>query len=429
MKRSIGIDFGTTNSALAVADGNELNLAQFSFSGGITSTFRSILYFDPHHRDERGQIIAAAGPQAIDRYLMSAGGGRLVQSVKSYLASELQSTSVFGRTYSIEDLAALIVLELRRASEIQFGALGNCVVVGRPVRFAGAESPEAEELALSRLRNVFTQCGFDRVVFEYEPVGAAYYYESQLDHDEVVLIADFGGGTSDFCLIEVGPRSRKNRESGGGILGTEGVGLAGDAFDSEIVGHVVAPKLGSGSSYQSYLDKKIIPIPPWIFARLRKWHHLSFLNSRETMRFLREVHSQALEPEKIEGLIHLVEHDLGYYLYQAVEKSKRTLSTALVANFEYTDMPIDIREDISRHAFEAWSSGLLNEVSQCVERLLEKASIKAEDIDRVFLTGGSSFVPAVRNIFVERFGSDRIRGGNELTSVAQGLALRSRDAF
>lgn len=429
MQRFIGIDFGTTNSALAVADGDNIELASFSFSGGHTTTFRSILYFDPHERDERGGIAVAAGPYAIDRYLASHGNGRLIQSLKSYLASDLQSTNVFGKTFSLEDLATLIVRNLRDGSEPKFGQLGNQVVVGRPVRFSGAESARDEELALSRLRTVFNRCGFDEVVFEYEPVGAAYFYESQLDHDELVLIADFGGGTSDFCLVNVGPDARKHRNSQNSILGTEGVALAGDAFDGEIVGHVVAPKLGFGGNYKSYLDQKIIPIPPWIYAKLRKWHHLSLLKSRETMRFLKDLHAQALEPEKIEALIHLIDYDLGYYLYRSVESAKIALSASESVEFSFVDLPINIREDVFRPAFEVWCARLLQEISSSVDRLMQKVSVSSGDIDRVFLTGGSSFVPAVRRIFVDRFGRDRIRAGNEMTSVAQGLALRARDAF
>ncbi len=237
--RSVGIDFGTTNSALAVADGDSIQLACF---GAGLDTFRSVLFFEGNKR-------ALAGPAAIDRYLEEADDDhparRLIQSIKSLLASSVfTATQIGGRRYSAADLVTVIVRALRIEAEQHLGPLGSHVVVGRPVRFVAADTEHDETMALERLRESFRNAGFDKVMFEYEPVGAAYFYEKRLDHNELILIADFGGGTSDFSLMPVGPSRRKKKRK---ILATEGIPLAGDAFDARIVRNVVSPLLGEGA--------------------------------------------------------------------------------------------------------------------------------------------------------------------------------------
>ena len=153
-----------------------------------------------------------------------------------------------------------------------------------------------------------------------EPVAAAHYYESTLERDELILIGDFGGGTSDFSLIHVGPTIRRRGRTAGDLLGTAGVAIAGDAFDAKIVRNLVSPYLGAGTQMRSM--NKILPVPTWVYAKLERWHHLSFLKARDTMNMLASVKAQALEPHKIEALIHLVNEDLGYHLHQAVQKTK-----------------------------------------------------------------------------------------------------------
>ena len=201
--RTVGLDFGTTNSALAVVhtDGT-VQLATFQDNGQVSTTFRSVLYFLHPEEDDYGEPHVVAGPQAIRSYLRADPKGRFMQSIKSFLASRLfERTHVFTRMYTLEDLIAIIVRALRTAAEAQFGDLGTAVVVGRPVHFAGAQQPEDEALALQRLRTALHASGFDQVTFEFEPVAAAYAYGQQLDREEVVLIADCGGGTSDLSLL------------------------------------------------------------------------------------------------------------------------------------------------------------------------------------------------------------------------------------
>lgn len=419
--RRIGLDLGTTNSAIAVVgDDGAVRLASFDHASGTTETFRSLLYFGNGEKP-------VGGPRAIDRYLAAAGEGRLIQSMKSYLAdSTFQATNIYGRTTSLVELLAVLLRELRASAEAKLGPLGSRAVVGRPVHFVTEKDEEDETLALGRLRAALEQAGFTEIELEYEPVAAAKFYESTLDHDELVLIADFGGGTSDFSLVRVGPGQRDRGPER--ILGNDGVGIAGDALDARLMQKLVAPKLGMGTTYRSLMGDKDLPVPVWIYSRLLRWHHLSFLKSKKNLEMLEGIASQAKDDKDIRALLHVLENDLGYHLYRAIEKTKVTLSSAEEAVFRFSDDPLEIEAPVTRREFESWIEEEMTKMAACVDRLLARAGVAPGDVDQVFMTGGSSFVPAVRRIFEARFGPAKLRTGGELVSVASGLALRAAQA-
>jgi len=415
----VGLDFGTTNSAIAVAQQDkEARLAQF----GDNTSFRSILYFPHRDRSSAVKPETKAGPEAISSYLEADTKGRLILSIKSYLASRLfTSTQINGRYYTLEDLIAIILRRLRMAVVEQFGVEPNSVVLGRPVRFAGAEIDADEKLALERLKSAAERAGFSEITFELEPVAAAYQYETQLDHDELVLIGDFGGGTSDFTLAELGP-SRK-LEGRNPVIGTSGVPIAGDTFDSRIMMRLVAPKLGLGSHYVSL--SKELPVPVWLYSQLSSWHRTFLLKEPKTMAVLREVKNQASEPDKVAALIHIINENLGYALYRAVEQTKVQLTDSEEAEVIFGHASVHITDKLERWRFESWIQADIQNIASCVRTLFTQHNVNYSDIGSVFLTGGSSFVPYVRRFFARTFGSDKLRGGEELTTVAKGLALRA----
>lgn len=422
---AIGIDFGTTNSSVALADqASGVALATFPFGGEITDAYRSLLYLEQIKQQKKSVIKSWTGPEGIEHYLAADHKGRLIQSMKSFLTSRsLQTTEVFGQRRTLEELTACILGDLRKKAELQFRTSVKQAVVGRPVHFVGSEADEDDRYAQDRLEKAFHIAGFESVSFEMEPVAAAHYYESTLDHDELILIGDFGGGTSDFSLLRVGPSIRRRGRSPKHLLGNAGIGLAGDSFDAKMIRHIVSPALGAGSEIQSM--NKILPVPNWVYFKLERWHHLSLLRTREVMNMLRSVKSQAFHPDRIGALIDLVEEDLGYQLHRAIQKTKCDLSNQQSAAFTFVDGAIDLKSVVQRHDFELWISDELIQIETCVDALLRACNIGARDVDMVFLTGGSSFVPAVRRIFDVRFGQERIRTGNEFTSVAMGLALKA----
>jgi len=407
------------------AGGADVRLVPFPHSAGTTEAFRSLLYLE--HAKERGRVSIKSwtGPTAIEQYLDAENKGRLIQSLKSHLSSRsLTSTDVFGQRHTIESLIARILADLRMQSERHYGMPIRHAIVGRPVRFVGAENDDDSAYAVSRLRAAFEIAGYERVDFEMEPVAAAYHYESTLDHDELILIGDFGGGTSDFSLLQVGPGVRRRGRTQDDFLGNSGVGLAGDAFDAKIVRHLVSPRLGAGSQAQS-LNKVLPAVPNWVYFKLERWHHLSFLRTMPVLNMLRSTLATAFEPEQIEALIHLIEDDLGYHLHAAVQRVKCNLSQSPEAEFCFVDGRMEIRAVVTRREFESWVSEEVAAIETCVDTLLADSGVAPGDVDAVFLTGGSSFVPVVRRIFDTRFGAGRVRSGNEFTSVARGLALKA----
>jgi hypothetical chaperone protein len=413
---ALGLDFGTTNSALALSDGaGAPRLARFVGPDELTPTFRSLLYFD--REDDKSPVEVHAGPAALVAYLeREVHGGRLIQSMKSFLASRLFSaTEIFGRSYRLEQLIGTLLGRLREEAEAELGQPVRTAVVGRPVRFVGADDEEDEALALSRLHAGLVNAGFREVRFEYEPIGAARHYERGLERDELLLIGDFGGGTSDFSLLRVGPGGRS-------ILGNDGVDVAGDAFDGKLVRHCVTPLLGRGAEFVSFFGRRL-PVPDWLYAHLERWHHVSMLKSRRTLQLLIDLRREAVEPALLDRLLRVVEHDLGFVLHRATEQTKRALSHAPSARFRIDHDVLQIDAEVSRSDFEAWIAPELRAIAGCVDALLARTEVAPGAVDRVFLTGGSSLVPAVRRIFEERFAPERIRTGDEFTSVASGLAL------
>jgi len=176
------------------------------------------------------------------------------------------------------------------------------------------------------------------------------------------------------------------------------------------------------------LDKILPAVPAWIYANLERWHYLSFLRTNEVREILKSARTRSFEPKKIEALIAIVEEDLGYQLHQAVQRVKLELSDRQSAEFRFREGGLDLKIAVARSEFESWIMDELRTIEECIDSLLRKSGVQPSDVERVFLTGGSSFVPAVRRIFTRRFGEDRIRGGDEFTSVAHGLALRAAES-
>jgi hypothetical chaperone protein len=399
-----------------------------TFGASDAQTFPSVLYYPPPKGGAlAGRPVALAGRAAIDAYLAADVKGRFLQSLKAYLAEPaFDGTTIAGRKYTVDDLITVILKHLRDGAEREVGPLAGRAVVGRPVMFSNARGAEDNDVAVSRLTRALKLAGFDDVRFAFEPVAAAYAYEQRLTHDEVILIGDFGGGTSDFTIVTVGPGRRARGSRADAVLGTEGVALAGDAFDKQIVRHVVAPRLGAGTQYLSP-PAKFLAVPSWPYANLERWHYLSFLKTPETLEMLERIGATAIIPERIEAFLHLIRDDLGFEMHRAVQRAKFALSDQEETTFEFAISPVTIRQRISRIDFTKWIAEELDAIRASIARLLAVTGIAPSSIDRVFLTGGSSFVPAVRQIFIDQFGAEKITGGQELTSVATGLALMAAE--
>ena len=415
-RQTIGLDFGTTNTVVALArDEHSAELVEFTGEQATGSVFRSALSFW-QQEGAPGGIDHEAGPWAIAEYLDYPLGSRFIQSFKSVAASPLfEQASVFHRRFRFEELGHLF---LERLIEHAAGALrpkGARIVVGRPVNYAGARADAA--LARERYGKMFAGLGAE-IHYVHEPLGAAFSFASRLTEPATVLVADFGGGTSDFSIVAVAELGAKRRCS---PLGSTGVGIAGDRFDARIVEHLVLPLLGKGGSYRSF--DKVLEIPGGYFSDFSDWSKLALMRNRRTLDELARLQRSALDPQAIGRMITLVENELAYPLYEAVGQAKRALSGEAQAEFRFEGGGLDISREISREDFEGWIAPDIARIAASVDDALAIAGKSAGQIDRVFMTGGSSLIPAIRRIFIERFGEERIAEGGELTSIAHGLAL------
>ncbi len=413
---AVGVDFGTTNTVVStLAEDGEARLISFASEASDIVAFRSALSFQPHPDDARGRVVEA-GPWAIEAYIDEPLETRFIQSFKSYAASPLfQSTQIFGRRFAFEDLLAAFMLRLRAHAGDALAAQPRTAIIGRPVSFAGARPDPL--LALQRYDAAFARLGFTDIRYAYEPVAAAFFFARRLPGDATVLVGDFGGGTSDFSIV------RFEREAGrldSRALSNAGVGVAGDAFDYRIIENLVSPWLGRGSSYKAF--DNILPVPNRYFTAFAKWEQLALLRASRDMKDIRGLLRTALQPEKIQRLVEMLDGNHGYRLYEAISRFKEDLSAQGVATFRFEAGSLRIEKEVTRARFEVWISPELAAIDRSVDDVLSRAGLAPQDIDRVFLTGGSSFVPAVRRLFVERFGETRLESGGELVSIASGLA-------
>ena len=414
----LGIDFGTTNSVLALLhpDGTTTT-ARF----GPNDVFRSVLCFWAEAQGQGSKLRHQAGPDAIAAYLDDPLDSRLIMSMKTYLAQRsFTETRIFGRRFTLEALIAAFLVRFLAAAGVD--PTGLRVIAGRPVRFAGERTDD--DFGEARLRAAFAAAGLTGVDVALEPEGAGYRFARTLTAPATVLIGDFGGGTSDFSLLRFTPGAKG--QSGVTPLGHAGVGIAGDVFDYRIIDQVISPLLGKGGSYR-VMGGPDLPVPPEYFSSFARWHRLSLMRNPKTLREIGEVMRDSRDPGKLRNLLTLIEDELGYRLYQTVAAVKAALSSDHSARlcFHHKSLAIDV--EVTRDAFEAWIAGDLAQFAGAVDRVLVGAGVAAAAVDHVFLTGGSSFVPAVRRLFDERFGAARVTTGGEFVAVAEGLALIGRD--
>src|SRR5688572_9463293 len=364
---SLGVDFGTTNTVLASAGGNgPASLVQFPAPDGELFAFRSCLSFHaPPERPQERSI--AAGPWAIEAYVEDPAETRFIQSFKSFAAAEsFTETQILGRRYRFEDLLSTFLLKVRDYAGETLAEIPERVIVGRPVTFAGA-APK-EELALERYEIAFRRMGVKDILYAYEPVGAAFFFARELDHDATVLVGDFGGGTSDFSIIRF-------ERHGGAMqavpLGRAGVGVAGDAFDYRIIDHLVSPALGKGSSYVSL--GKVLPIPNRWYSAFARWDQLALMRASRDMRDIRKIVRDATEPEKLARLVETLDENYGYRLYRSVSRLKEALSFADAAEYRFEAGSICLVRDVARREFEGWIAPELARIEGAVDAALADA--------------------------------------------------------
>ena len=413
---ALGLDFGTTNTvaALGAADGST-QLVEFGAGDAASAVFRSALCFWEDERAWQG-VAHEAGPWAIEEYLQSPLDCRFIQSFKSVAASPLfERAMIYNRPYRFEDLGSTFIKHLVAHSGGTLDSWPERVIVGRPVEYAGARADAT--LARQRYDLMFESVG-SQLLYVYEPLGAAHSYATRLDKPVTILVADFGGGTTDFSIVSIKAPGAPRRCV---PLASAGIAIAGDQFDYRLVDNLVLPLLGKGGQYRSF--GKMLDIPGGYFADFGNWSRLAMMRNRRTLDELRRLQRESTCAAEIGRMIALIENEQGFALYDAVGRLKRALSGQETAQFSFAGGGVEIAAEVDRSAFERWIAPDLLRIEAAMNGALEKAGVAASAIDRVFLTGGSSLIPAIHAIFERRFGAERIATGDELTSIAHGLAL------
>lgn len=420
MSRAFGLDFGTTNSVLAIAQDNNVRIVGIDPSNPLSKTLQSVLFFD-----EEGGI--NVGQEAVDQYVSYGGTyGRFMQSIKAFLPNKsFTETYVYGKRYEIEDLIALILKTIKHRGELHVGHVVDTVVLGRPVVFS--DDPELDLLAEERLQTAALRSGFTNVHFMYEPIAATLAYETSLPEgkEQLVFMGDFGGGTSDFVVMRLrGGKHDPKEDRKDDILSTGGVYIAGDAFDASIMWHKLAKHFSRGTKIFGSSNNQILDTPISFSQTLCQWHMIPQLRDRKTLQIIRSLRGVTDEDRKaLEALHTLVVENLGYMLFRTIEKAKQELSDSGSASIEFSEKGIVIREEITRNEFEVMSDDKFQTISAYVEKTLVQAGVSPQDIDVVLLTGGSSFIPKIGRIFLDRFGQEKLLPIDAFTSVAHGLGL------
>jgi hypothetical chaperone protein len=431
-----GLDFGTSNTSLAVSEGGSARVLPIDEVAG--ATMPTILYI-------RRDASALVGRPAIDAYLADqrARGpvrrqvkllgirmassdiwaakkveahiladvdspGRLFRSLKSFLGSPLDSpTSVFGSPMSLTALVAVVLDHVRVRATALTGSTPTAIRIGRPVEFIGGS--DVERLALSRLEEAARLAGFTEVTFTEEPVAAARAAEVG---DGYSLIFDFGGGTLDLCIAE--------RDAGGvRIVATAGRGVAGDRFTQALIDLLVAPRLGAGATWGA----KRLRLPAFIVNAIADWHALSALNEKPLLDALDDLIRAGAPKRELSALRSAIELQLGYEIFSAVDNVKIELSSEETAFLTFHRGEVDIDAVMPRRRFEVQAAPLLAEIDDLVSDVLARASLAAPRIAEVVMTGGSSGLPAARALLARRFPDATRRDFAAFSSVATGLAL------
>ena len=404
-----GLDFGTSNSAIGVAREGTAALAPIEAGNTLIP---SAVFFD---YETRGWVLF--GNEAISAYVGQTEG-RLMRALKSILGSPLidEETSLGGRKVPLREVVEIFVRHLKQKAEAFAGQEITSAVHGRPVRFVD-DDDKADARAQVVLEAIARQAGFRDVTFVYEPIAAAHQYEQTVQKEELVLIADIGGGTSDFSVVRVGPQRRGRADRGDDVLANAGVRVGGTDFDTALSLAAVMPLLGLGSK----LVEKNLPMPNAPYHELATWPTINFAYTYKNERALAELASLAREPKKVERLLKVVRQRLGHRLAFAVEDAKIALSAEQRAAVPLSFLEASLAITATRVGFDRAIDARLDRLHKTASDCIAAAGLKPPAIDTIFLTGGSSRVPSVRAAIGRAAPSARLAGGSDLLSVALGL--------
>jgi hypothetical chaperone protein len=415
MRTVCGIDFGTSNSTIAVACGGETRLVPLE--DAHTAIPSAIFY----PADGDPPIYGRAASRAY----MSREPGRLMRSLKSILGSDLiaEKTGVGGRYESFESILVGFVKHLKAKAELFTGERIDHVVMGRPVHFVD-DNEAVDARAEAKLGEIAQAAGFKKVSFLYEPIAAALSFEHTLTRDELVFIADIGGGTADFSVVEVGPTRRANANRAADILANGGIRVGGTNLDMRLSMAAVMPHLGSRTKTKSGRD-----LPRWPFVDLATWHTIHTIGSQANLMSLRAILADCAEPERFARYIEVIRAQSGHAIAAAVEQAKIDLSQHDTVALDTADTLEGVAVRASKKQFDAAIGSELVRLDKAVSTTIAASGRAGSAMTTVFLTGGTSAVPAVKGLLAARLPKAQAIEGDLFNSVGFGLALEARHRF
>lgn len=419
-KSFCGLDFGTSNSTVAVRSPDGMSLAPLE-DGSLT--LPSSIFF----RFVDGAPVF--GRAAIEAYVEGVEG-RLMRSLKSVLGTALmdETTRIKTRAYTFKEIIGLIVARLKQAADASTGAEVTQVVLGRPVHFVD-DDLAADRRAQDALEEIARAQGFREIAFQYEPIAAALAYEQNVRREQYALIADIGGGTSDFSIVRVSPEGRSRSDRAGDVLANKGVHIGGTDIDRLFSMKAVMPFLGLGSEMRLPFGDKVLPVANAFFVDLATWHRINLLYTPKVSRELKEMERHSLSPEKIARLAETIESRRGHSVALAVEDAKIALSSADEAMIDLSEIERGLTVAASTATLHGAIADQLGSLSRTLKETLQSSGLSGERIDAVFLTGGSTAIPAVRSAVTALTPRAAIVEGDKFGAVGLGLGLDAARKF
>jgi hypothetical chaperone protein len=410
------IDFGTSNSLLAAASPDRtFDPVPLDPLAPDPTILRSILCFP----DAGGVHV---GIEALRQFVEQGAEARLLRSIKRHLgARSFRGTIIRERMVTPEELVATLLRQMRQRADAHFGVEIRRALLGRPVHFDGEDDAFAE----ARLRKAARLAGFEEVHLVPEPVAAARAFGAAADREELALIGDFGGGTSDFTVLRIGPRPLAR----GDVLAVGGVAVAGDALDASLMRTQVARHFGAEVRYRVPFGKNVLQMPQWILQHLCSPAHLSLLQRRDIATFLAEVRRWSLSDEDrrcMDQLTILVEDTQGFQVFEAIEAAKRELSAAEASEIAYAHPGIEVREPVTRPGFEEASRREVDRILDCLDETVRAAGVRHADVGVVCCTGGTARVPRLAAEIRRRLPAARVEQFKGFHSVVEGLAREAQ---
>jgi hypothetical chaperone protein len=413
------IDFGTSNSLLAAADENAIHSPIPLDPHAIDPTIlRSVLYF-PNMKQ------CFYGSQAISEFVHNDMEGRLIRSIKKFLpVRSFIGTWIDNRPMNLEDIIATFLKEVRERANRHFDQDVDAVVMGRPARFS--PHPEDDQFAQYRLEKAAKIAGFKTIEFCPEPIAAAREFRLTMQDTKTVLVADFGGGTSDYTILKVSQKPYQDSD----VLSIGGVALAGDSLDGAVMRHRISSHFGADVQYRVPFGSNALQMPVHLMEKICSPADISLLRERDTQEFFRNVRQWSLgenDQNKIDQLFLLINDQLGFSVFEEIEKTKRSLSKDDKTEFRIDYPGLDIQELIHKKEFESYIEDRVERIIGALDETVKNAQIEFSDIDVVCCTGGTAKVPMIQDQLIQRFGREKLLQHNHFHSIVQGLSERARD--